>query len=103
MNSFDDICRELSADLAAAVEAQTQRTLRPRTATKKPRGIEETKRRIKAAFEKAEAGWPNNASPAEGRGTHRSASASDPCACATPTSSHPRRNAGSQSGRECQQ
>jgi hypothetical protein len=53
MNTFDDICRELSADLAAAVEAQTERTLRPRTAAKKPSGIEETRRRIKAAFEKA--------------------------------------------------
>ena len=52
-DTFDDICRELSADLAAAVEAQTERTLHPRTAAKKPSGIEETKRRIKAAFEKA--------------------------------------------------
>ena len=53
MNTFDDICRELSADLAAAVEAQTERTLHPRTTAQKPSGIEETRRRIEAAFEKA--------------------------------------------------
>ena len=58
MNTFDDICRELSDDLAAAVEAQTERTLHPRTAAKKPSGIEETKRRIAAAFEKARQAGP---------------------------------------------
>jgi hypothetical protein len=56
MNTFDDICRELSADLAAAVEAQTQRTLHPRTAAKKPSGIEEIRQRIQKAFETVRSG-----------------------------------------------
>ena len=66
MNTFDDICRELSADLAAAVEAQTERTLRPRTATKKPSGIEETKRRIEAAFKAARRVGPTVLVPKSG-------------------------------------
>src|SRR5271166_1777508 len=55
-NTFDDICRELSADLAAAVEAQTERTLHPRTAAKKSRGIEEIRQRIQKAFETVRSG-----------------------------------------------
>ena len=56
MNTFDDICRELSADLAAAVEAQTERTLRPCTPAKKPSGIEEIRQRIQKAFETVRSG-----------------------------------------------
>ena len=63
MNTFDDICRELSADLAAAVEAQTERTLHPRSVATKPSGVEETKRRIAAAFEKARLAGPTTLVP----------------------------------------
>ena len=55
-DTFDDICRELSADLAAAVEAQTERTLRPRSVAKKPSGIDEIRQRIQKAFETVRSG-----------------------------------------------
>ncbi len=55
-DTFDDICRELSADLAAAVAAQTERTLHPRTPAKKPSGIEEIRQRIQKAFETVRSG-----------------------------------------------
>ena len=50
-DTFDDICRELSADLAAAVAAQTEHKLHPHTGAKKASGIEEIRRRIQKAFE----------------------------------------------------
>jgi hypothetical protein len=55
-DTFNDICRELSTDLATAVEAQTGRTLHPRTAAKKPSGIEEIRQRIQKAFETVRTG-----------------------------------------------
>jgi hypothetical protein len=55
-DTFDDICREISTDLDTAVEAQTERTLHPRTAVRKLSGIEEIRQRIQKAFETVRSG-----------------------------------------------